>query len=253
VSAGGPDAVRPLAWPGPEPDLGLPALVLAGGSPARFADGADAPFLELQLEWLVFQGVRRVVFCLGSEAERIRNHLGDGSAWGVRVAYSVEEGPLGTAGALALAAPIAAGPFLALHGDSFVDVDLAALVRFHRALRRRDPRCAGTVVLGFAADGRAASAPALDACGRVIRFGAPTHERSLWLASAGLYVLEPALLAGVAAGRPVSLEREVLPRAEARGLHLYGFVTRRSSVDVGPGSERLELLFGRQQERQDSP
>ena len=61
-------------------------------------------------------------------------HFDDGAAWGVRLCYSVEHAPLGTAGALKLAGLHMRGEaFLALNGDSFFATDVAALREFHRA------------------------------------------------------------------------------------------------------------------------
>ncbi len=90
------------------------AAILAGGlgtrlrpvvpdRPKVLADVRGRPFLAYLLDNLVVQGVREVVLCTGYLGEQIRKAFGE--TWGpLRLWYSQEEAPLGTAGALRLAA-----------------------------------------------------------------------------------------------------------------------------------------------------
>src|SRR5437773_9112157 len=127
----------------------LPAVLLVGGLGSRLrpvagdvpkpmAPVAGRPFLEYVLLYLHRAGVRRAVLCVGHRAESIRAHFGSGGAFGIDVEYSVERDLLGTGGALRLGARAAGAPaFLALNGDSFAEVDLPAMVAFHRERRAR--------------------------------------------------------------------------------------------------------------------
>src|SRR5262245_37973673 len=112
----------------------MKAFVLAGGLgtrlrprfgdlPKPLAPLAGKPFLAHQLEWLARHGVREVVLCSGYGAERMRAALGDGGAWGVRLVHSEESEPLGTGGALRLAAAHVGGPALVLNGDTLAACD----------------------------------------------------------------------------------------------------------------------------------
>lgn len=123
---------------------GLIALVIAGGLGKRLrplTDKVPKPLVEVrgkalaewQIEWLVGRGFRRIVFCVGYLAERFVERLGDGSRWGVEIAYSVEENLLGTAGALRNAEEYCGGEdqILVVNGDIITDINprdvLAAL------------------------------------------------------------------------------------------------------------------------------
>ena len=66
---------------------------------------AGRPFADWQLDWLAGEGVDRVVYSIGYLGDLVRQHMGDGRRFGLDVDY-VDEGdrPLGTAGALRLAA-----------------------------------------------------------------------------------------------------------------------------------------------------
>src|SRR4051794_31517259 len=101
----------------------LPIAILAGGLatrlrpitetiPKALIEIAGEPFLAHQLRLLRRNGFERVVLCIGYLADQIRDFAGDGSAFGLRIDYSVD-GPrlLGTAGAIRRALP--------LLGDSF--------------------------------------------------------------------------------------------------------------------------------------
>lgn len=204
---------------------------------------AESPFLELQIEWLASHGVRDVVLCVGYRHEQIRDHFGDGDRLDVRIRYSVEEHPLGTAGALKLAMPLAGGPFLALNGDTFVDLDLSSLVAFHCSRRASDTRCCGTLALTSVPDGRDFGCVALGPDGRIAQFDEkPEQTRGESWISAGVYVLEPSLLELVPDGARASLEQETFPAALARGDSLYGRGADGFFVDIGtpPGYRRLQ-------------
>jgi mannose-1-phosphate guanylyltransferase len=112
----------------------MKAFVLAGGLgtrlrpqfgdlPKGLAPIGGRPFLARPLEWLAGHGVREVVMCAGYGAAQLREALGDGSGFGVRLAWSEEPEPLGTGGALRLAAGEGAGPALVVNGDTLATCD----------------------------------------------------------------------------------------------------------------------------------
>jgi NDP-sugar pyrophosphorylase family protein len=216
-----------------------PALVLCGGlgtrlravyshGPKALAPVSGRPFLDYMLDWLRRQGIWRVVLCVGYRAEQIRELYPEGSG-DPEIRYSVENEPLGTAGAVKNAEGlIDAERFFVLNGDSLADVSLAELLAFH--CKHSAQATLATVTVDAAA--RFGSV-LLDADGRVTGF----LEKSAITASgpqnvnAGIYVLERAVLARIPAGRAVSFERELFPALAGSGL--YGFQTNGSFIDIG--------------------
>jgi MurNAc alpha-1-phosphate uridylyltransferase len=93
------------------------------------------PFIEWQLEWLVAQGIRNVILCIGHLGVEIRRHVGTGASFGIRARY-VDEGDAlkGTAGALRSAADELeiATPFYVLYGDSYLDVSVDDVTSTYR-------------------------------------------------------------------------------------------------------------------------
>ena len=122
------------------------ALIIAGGEgerlrpltddrPKPMIEVAGRPILEYQIRWLARQGVSDAVLLCGYKAEVIREHFGDGTRFGLRVHYSLEDEPLGRGGALKLGArllPPDEELVLALNGDNLTDQPLAPLLRYHR-------------------------------------------------------------------------------------------------------------------------
>lgn len=128
----------------------MQVAILAGGRATRMgALAADRPkfllpvggrpFADHQLGWLAAGGVERVVLCVGHLGERIREFVGDGSRWGLEVAYADDGDRLrGTAGALRLAHDegLLEPSFGVLYGDSYLRFDLAEAWRSFAAAGR---------------------------------------------------------------------------------------------------------------------
>jgi NDP-sugar pyrophosphorylase family protein len=125
-----------------------PVAILAGGLASRLGplarqtpkcllDVASRPFVHHQLQQLHDQGVHRVVLCLGHLAEQVTEAVGDGSAFGLEVLYSID-GPqlLGTAGAIKRALPLLGASFFVLYGDSYLECSYAAVQKAFQAARR---------------------------------------------------------------------------------------------------------------------
>jgi len=118
----------------------VPAAVLAGGLatrlrpitatiPKAMVEVAGRPFIDHQLELLHANGMRRVVLCLGYLGEQVRDHVGDGSRFGMTVTYSFDgDKLLGTGGALRRASGLLDEAFWVLYGDSYMDVDYPAIL-----------------------------------------------------------------------------------------------------------------------------
>jgi D-glycero-alpha-D-manno-heptose 1-phosphate guanylyltransferase len=224
------------------------ALVLAGGlgtrlrtvvadRPKVLAPVAGRPFLEHLLADLDAQGFRRVILAVGHLREMIVEAIGS-SFRGLSIAYSEEERPLGTGGAiargLALAAP---GPCFVLNGDTWLEIDYAAMLAAHQAHGSRL-----TMAVRAVPDVSRFGALTLSA-GRVARYAekgaaGPGHI------NAGTYLLDRSLLADHGLGPAFSLERDFLvPRvAELRPL---AFVVEGEFVDIGvPGDyARAQEMF----------
>lgn len=125
------------------------ALIIAGGEgerlrpltndrPKNMVPVAGKPIAERQLGWLHANGVTDALFLCRYKAEALQAHFGDGSHFGLRVHYSIEDQPLGRGGALKLGfalVPADETHVIACNSDILTDQPLADVVAFHEAQR----------------------------------------------------------------------------------------------------------------------
>ncbi len=121
------------------------AVILAGGKGTRLRPYTtsfpkplmpigDRPVLEILIDQLVRDGFTDFRFAVGHLAELIEAYFGNGTRWGdhVRIAYSRETAPMGTAGPLSILAPQLPEHFLVLNGDVLTDLDYGAFLAAHQ-------------------------------------------------------------------------------------------------------------------------
>jgi NDP-mannose synthase len=120
----------------------MKAVVLAGGKGTRLAPYTkilpkplmpigDMPILEVLLHQMKAAGVDEVVLTVGHLSELLRAFFQDGSQLGMRISYSYEKIPLGTAGPVALIEGLD-DTFLVTNGDVLTTLNFRDLIRFHR-------------------------------------------------------------------------------------------------------------------------
>lgn len=215
----------------------LDAIILAGGRGTRLASAlpgrqkvtatvAGKPFFCHVLDQLGAAGIRRVILATGHRAVDVDAALRAYADVRAQVVVSTEDKPLGTGGAVRSAALCThSEPVLVLNGDSIAEIDFAALLAAHRA------RGAATTIAAVRAPepGRF-GALQMTADGTVTAFIEKPEGMADWI-NAGVYLFSRETLAAIPAGRPVSLEREVLPAFVGRGLCAAKFDV--SFIDIG--------------------
>lgn len=126
----------------------LPIAILAGGlatrlhpltlnTPKSLVPINGVPFIEWQLRHLEKTGIDSVVLCLGHKALEIKNFVGDGRRFGLKINYSIEKTPLGTGGAVKNAEHLLGDVFGLLYGDSYLPIDYLSV--FDRSLNSENP------------------------------------------------------------------------------------------------------------------
>jgi mannose-1-phosphate guanylyltransferase len=227
----------------------MQALILAGGEGTRLrpltttvpkpvVPLVDRPFVRFMLDWLRGHGVDDVVMSCGHMASGVRNVLGDGSAFGIRLRYMEEREPLGTGGALKFAEPLLDDRFVMLNGDVLTDFDITAQIEQHERTG-----AVATLALTPVEDPSAYGLVRTDGGGAVTEFvekPSPDHVDTQNI-SAGVYVLERAVLGLLAPDQPASIERDVFPRLVGDGL--YGCVADGYWLDIGTPERYLEATF----------
>ncbi|HEV8054323.1 MAG TPA: nucleotidyltransferase family protein [Candidatus Limnocylindrales bacterium] len=218
------------------------AFILAGGFgtrlrgildvsvPKPMAPVAGRPFIEYLVRQLERDGIREVTLLTGHGADVIERYFGTGGTGVVEIAYSREPEPLGTGGALRLAASRFPGDrYLVMNGDTFFDIPLPTLIAAHDEALDRGARV--TMALASSSETARFGTVDLDRDGSVTRFVEKDIGEGGGLINAGIAVVESGVLLGIPDDRAVSLEREILPRLVRQGLHGRAFEAR--FVDIG--------------------
>lgn len=179
-------------------------ILMAGGRGTRIAElfpnipkplipVAGMPILEREIRSLCAQGFKDIILTVGYLADKIIAYFGDGSQFGVKIDYFVEESPLGNAGALfRLREKIGDEPFLLLNADAAFDVDFNRMVAFHQ-------NHGGLVTLFTHPNSHPYDSGLIiaDENGHVEKWLAKEDERPQWYdnrVNAGLHMIDPKVL-----------------------------------------------------------
>ncbi len=220
------------------------AVILAGGlgtrlrsmvtdRPKVLAEIRGRPFLSYLLDQLNGGGITYVVLCTGYLGEQLQGMFGD-SYGSLRLVYSQELSPLGTAGALRLAQPLfKSDPVLVMNGDSFCQTNLRAFWAWHRVHGAN-----ATLLLNEVLDTRRYGRVQVDACGMVLAFDEKGRKSGQGWINAGIYLINHSLLLTIPASGTVSLEREIFPAWIGRGL--YGYRGEGRFLDIGTPEDYLK-------------
>lgn len=229
------------------------AVILAGGHgeclrleedyvPKVLLPVGEKPLLEHQLAWLRRAGFEEVALCLGYKAEAVRSHFGDGSRFGVRLSYSVEETPRGTAGAVkALGLASLPDEILVLCGDIFPETEVSQMLDFHRS-----QQAMGTLALHPCGQGRhhVDCQPAIMGPSRAIVDFPPAPAPGAGSAVSPLWIIHRSLLHLAADSGPSDFLKDVFPAVLRRGEKLLGYHERGVLADIGSAED-----YARFQER----
>jgi NDP-mannose synthase len=214
----------------------MKAVILAGGKGTRLAPytkvlpkplmpiGEDMPILEVLLRQLKRAGIDDVTLAVGHSAGLLCAFFQDGSRLGLRIGYSFENQPLGTAGPLSLLEGLD-DTFLVTNGDVLTTLPLPALMECHR-WRGAVATIASSVkkvkidlgVIGVDGD---------NLINRYIE--KPTYE---FLVSMGIYVFEPKVLSYIGRGERLDFPDLVL-RLIAAGERVLSYPYEGYWMDLG--------------------
>jgi mannose-1-phosphate guanylyltransferase len=212
----------------------MQAVVLVGGQgtrlrpltydiPKSLVPLRNRPFMGYMLDFLRGAGLDGAVLSLGYLPDPIQAYLCDKQDLvGFSVDYAVEDHALGTAGGIKNAEKY-------LDGDTLTGMDLSRTIQVHKA-----SDALATIVLTSVEDPTAYGLVEVDHEMLVHRFieKPAADEVTTNLVNAGVYVLEPEILAMIPAGREVSIEREIFPELQESG-RLRAHITSSYWRDIG--------------------
>lgn len=230
----------------------MQAVILAGGLgtrlwpltkevPKPMVPIAGKPYLAYQLELLAQQEIRDIVLLTGYLAEQIEDYFGDGSNFGLKIAYSREQTPLGTGGALRQARPLLNKQFLLIYGDSFLPIQYGDVLQ---TLASNPSWLAVLAAYDNLEDTSVRNNLALTPEGAVLAYEKDSLKPELTHVEAGVIGLDQSALDLLPPTDPCSLENFVFPLLISRGA-LAAFSTPVRFFDIGTPDRlsRIETYF----------
>ena len=214
MAGGQGSRLRPLTSNQPKPMIGI----------------VNTPCMEHIVNLLKRHGFTDIVATVEFLAEEIQDYFGDGSRWDVKMTYSVEEEPLGTAGSVKYTEDRLGERFIIISGDALTDANLTEIVAFHE---ERDAEA--TLVLKEVDDPSEFGIVVLDDDGKVTRFlEKPDPDEAFSnTANTGIYVLEPSVLEDIPAGEEYDFAKDLFPQLLEDGRPIYGYVMKGYWEDIG--------------------
>jgi mannose-1-phosphate guanylyltransferase len=217
------------------------AILLVGGmgtrlqpitnkTPKPMLPVGGVPFTEHQIAKARAAGISEIVLATSYLAEVFKPYFGDGSAFGIKIKYAVEEVALGTGGAIRNAASLLspADQVVIFNGDVLSAHDLSAQIRFHEQMQADV-----TLYLTQVADARAYGCVELLPGDRVKSFLEKSDTPPSNLINAGCYVFNRSVIDEIPSERVVSVERESFPQLLAADKKVFGFVDSSYWLDIG--------------------
>jgi NDP-sugar pyrophosphorylase family protein len=227
----------------------MQALILAGGkgtrlrpltvyTPKPIVPICNRPFLLYQIDTLRRAGVTDITLSLSYQPEKIEQQLGDGSQFGVKLKYTVEPQPMGTAGAYKFAEELIREPTVVFNGDVLTDLDLKTMIRQHK-----DKQAIATIFLMPVEDASMYGVVETADDGRVQRFleKPKPEETTCRNINAGAYVLEPSVLDLIPKGENHSFEYDLFPKLLEKGEPFFAHIPLRTYwMDIGTPARYLQ-------------
>ncbi|MGE5140949.1 MAG: sugar phosphate nucleotidyltransferase, partial [Rudaea sp.] len=225
----------------------MKVIVMAGGEGSRLrpltinrpkpmVPLVNRPVMGHIVEWLKRNDLTDIVATLQYRADDIENYFGDGSSYGVSMAYSVEQHPLGTAGSVKNAERFLSRsePFVIVSGDALTDINLRDVIDFHTR-----SGAALTIALFRVPNPLDYGVVMSNEEGRIERF----LEKPSWgeiisdTVNTGIYVVSPEILDQMDPQESLDFSKDLFPRLLEKGVPLYGRAVSGYWTDVGTLSE----------------
>jgi len=227
-------------------------LILAGGKGTRLRPLTDLlpkpmlpingkPIIEILIERMVASGVNDIFISINYLGEKIQQYFGNGERWNCQLHYLKEESELGTAGPLTLLNGRVQGTLLVANGDLVTSVDFAAMLALHK-------ENSYDLTIGVCAHGIEVPYGVVDVSetGRVVHIKEkPTQT---FMVNAGIYVLEPSLIALVPRGKPYPMT-DLIQEVISKDMPIGAFPIFERWIDVGLPNQ----YFNAQSERSPMP
>lgn len=229
------------------------AIILSGGYgtrlrpltctiPKTLIPVGNKPVIQHQIELLKKVGVTEIVLAVSVLGEHLKNYFGDGKNLGIKIHYTNEKHPMGTAGAIKLAEDyLKDDNFFMLNGDVILDFDFMEMLTRHT-----DHGAMGTIASRIVEEPSRYGVLITDTETNLIeQFLEKAEYKPVdgldkpMPINAGVYILEPDVLSYIKPNQKTSIELDIFPKL-AREKKLYHYPITGIWKDIGNPIELLE-------------
>ena len=190
----------------------------------------NKPVMEHIIELLARHGFTKIMVNLHYYADQIQDYFGDGSKWGVKIQYSLEDRLWGDAGSVKRCEQFFDTTFLVIGGDDLADIDLKRLVKQHN-----EHKALCTIALSLVDDPAEYGIVLLNERGKITRFLEKPKGEVIFsnMANTGVYVFEPEIFEFIPKGMTYGFGNNVFPLLLEQKKRFYGYLTSSYWRDVG--------------------
>ena len=229
----------------------MKAVILSGGfgtrlrpltinTPKSMVPVLNIPFLEYFIKRLKAHKVSDIALAVSYLAEPIKDYFGDGSRFDVNLSYTVEETPLGTAGAVKNAGGFIDEPVLVFNGDIFTDLDITAMMENHR-----QNKAMLTIALTPVEDPTSYGLVETDNRNKIVRFLEKPNpdEITTKMINAGTYIIEPEVMSLIPSQTNCSFERDIFPLLLREKKDVFAYPADCYWIDIGKPENYFQLHY----------
>ncbi|MBY9020271.1 MAG: NDP-sugar synthase [Candidatus Lokiarchaeota archaeon] len=229
------------------------AIILSGGYgtrlrplscslPKSLMPIVNKPVMERQILLLKSAGVREIVLAVSVMDDIVKNYFRDGSQLGVKIHYTEEKRPLGTAGAIKIAEPyLGEENFFMVNGDVILNCDLNKMLSFH-TIKKSIGTIAGKVVDDPSQYGVLIENESTHQLLEFLEkdeYSPPNGKIVPMPINAGIYILEPEIFTYIEPQEKVSIERQVFPNV-VKKEQMFHYQINGVWKDIGKPYDLLE-------------
>ncbi len=229
----------------------MKAVILSGGfgtrlrpltinTPKSMVPVLNIPFLEYFIKRLKAHKVSDIALAVSYLAEPIKAYFGDGSRFDVKLSYTIEETPLGTAGAVKNAGGFIDEPTLVFNGDIFTDLDITAMIENHK-----QNKAMLTIALTPVEDPTSYGLVETDNQNKIVRFLEKPNpdEITTNMINAGTYILEPEVMSLIPSQTNCSFERDIFPLLLREKKAVFAYPANCYWIDIGKPENYFQLHY----------
>lgn len=226
----------------------MQAVIMAGGFgtrlrpltnniPKPMVPILNKPILEHIIQLLKLHGIKDYVVLLFFMPDKIRDFLGDGRKFGVKIRYVVPEEDYGTAGAVKLSEKYIDGNFIVISGDVLTDFNLSSIAAFHQM---KDT--VATISLYSSKNPLQFGIVLTDNKQRIVRFLEKPSSSEVFsdTINTGIYFFRKEIFNFIPEGESFDFSKDLFPRLLREKIPIYGFKTPGYWRDVGNLEEYID-------------